>query len=69
MRDWIVPALRGRYLYWIKSGSGMSVGVFESCGAVSMRGLSGRRKRKAYYLEAGDEDYGNENHVYPDIDL
>lgn len=68
MRDWIVPALRGRYLYWRKSGSGMSVGVFESCDAVSMRGLSGR-KRKAYYLETGDEDYGNENHVYPHIDL
>lgn len=27
------------------------------------------KERKAYYLETGDEDYGDENHVYPDIDL
>lgn len=26
-----MPALRGRYLYWRKSGRGMSVGVFVSC--------------------------------------
>lgn len=69
MRDWIVPALRGRYLYWRESGRGMSVGVFESCDTVNMQVLLRRKKKGSYYLEAGDENDGNENHVYPDIDL
>ena len=35
----------------------------------SARGFTGKAKKRTYYLETSDENDGNENHVYPDINL